>query len=288
MLILGRRANQSIVFPNCGITVRILDVNGRVAKIGIEAPRRIEIMRGELAAVALSQDSHTQIGNAEYSIEPDDSLENEQTLLQCSQRLAEIKNGLHTFQQLRAAGDESKADSVLAELLSDIANLDKDWLEAKWDIETGRDCEAIKHNSVSEPSTTYRCAPNSPETKHVLIVNDATDRNSLLVPTSSFQGFQTCTVNNVLLAKNTFSAREPFDVVVCNCGQESGANEGLVRSLRSLTAYDQTTILVVDDTANMLEKIHSANRLGIDGWLASPLAPNDLWNHLIESYRIER
>ena len=46
MLILGRRENQSIVFPNCGITVRILDVNGRVAKVGIEAPRSVEIMRG--------------------------------------------------------------------------------------------------------------------------------------------------------------------------------------------------------------------------------------------------
>jgi sRNA-binding carbon storage regulator CsrA len=41
MLILGRRAEQSIVFPSCGIVVRMLSINGRVAKVGIEAPENI-------------------------------------------------------------------------------------------------------------------------------------------------------------------------------------------------------------------------------------------------------
>ena len=48
MLILTRKEDQSVVFPNCGIVVHVLSVKGRTIKLGFEAPKDIEVLRGEL------------------------------------------------------------------------------------------------------------------------------------------------------------------------------------------------------------------------------------------------
>jgi len=49
MLVLGRKAGQSLVI--CGnIVVTILEVDGDRVKVGVEAPREVSVLRGELHA----------------------------------------------------------------------------------------------------------------------------------------------------------------------------------------------------------------------------------------------
>ncbi|TWT50213.1 Polar-differentiation response regulator DivK [Rubripirellula amarantea] len=48
MLVLSRRAQQQIVFPGLGITLSVLQVRGRIVKLGIEAPRHVKIKRNEV------------------------------------------------------------------------------------------------------------------------------------------------------------------------------------------------------------------------------------------------
>lgn len=49
MLVLTRQPNQDIVIPTFDITVKVLSVQGGKVRIGIEAPRDIAILRGEVA-----------------------------------------------------------------------------------------------------------------------------------------------------------------------------------------------------------------------------------------------
>jgi carbon storage regulator CsrA len=49
MLILSRRTDQKIVFPTLDITLNVLKIRGGVAKIGIDAPREIPILREEVS-----------------------------------------------------------------------------------------------------------------------------------------------------------------------------------------------------------------------------------------------
>ena len=52
MLVLSRRANQSIVIgPD--IIVRVLDIRGDQVRIGVEAPRSVTVHREEVAAEIL-------------------------------------------------------------------------------------------------------------------------------------------------------------------------------------------------------------------------------------------
>lgn len=48
MLVLSRKAQQQIVFPGLGITLSILQVRGRIVKVGIEAPAEIAVKRREV------------------------------------------------------------------------------------------------------------------------------------------------------------------------------------------------------------------------------------------------
>lgn len=47
MLILSRKINESIVVAD-NIEIKIIDVNNRVVKIGIEAPRSVSVHRKEV------------------------------------------------------------------------------------------------------------------------------------------------------------------------------------------------------------------------------------------------
>lgn len=49
MLVLTRRAQEQIVFPELGITVEVNRISGNRVRLGISAPDDIKIVRGELA-----------------------------------------------------------------------------------------------------------------------------------------------------------------------------------------------------------------------------------------------
>ena len=48
MLVMSRRKDEKIVFPGIGITITLVNVRGNTARIGIDAPREITILRDEV------------------------------------------------------------------------------------------------------------------------------------------------------------------------------------------------------------------------------------------------
>lgn len=133
MLILGRKADQSIVFPSCGITIRILQVNGRVAKIGIEAPEQIAIARGEVLnqyEPALNVDSQNEA----------DSLTRFRT------QLEEVKN-------LRERGFDDKSDRLLERILLELNTLDRPATETAGSVSEAATTYSI-HSAQSNPALT--------------------------------------------------------------------------------------------------------------------------------------
>lgn len=48
MLVLSRRAEERIVFPELGISVIVKQVRGKTVTLGIDAPQEIRVLRGEL------------------------------------------------------------------------------------------------------------------------------------------------------------------------------------------------------------------------------------------------
>src|SRR5207237_7467962 len=50
MLVLSRRPEEKIVFPQSGVVVHVLGVRGNSVRIGVEAPREVKVLRDELSA----------------------------------------------------------------------------------------------------------------------------------------------------------------------------------------------------------------------------------------------
>ncbi len=284
MLILGRRINQSIIFPNCGITVRILDVNGRVAKIGIEAPRSVTIMRGELAIAAQGGSTHSSTfekNSLEYK--QNDAPEKELPVMQFAQRLAEIKACIHLFQQRRAAGDEAGADQVLGDLLTEISDLDSDCLKGISEASTSLEQSHTEY--VSESMTHYEIGRTDPI--QILIVNEPNCLTGAPLPLGTFHGCHLCTVNNRPTALKAIESHEHFNYVVCNGSPLAFDELELVRTIRSNRRLDNTKIFMTSEVANAMERLELSKTYRIDGWLTRPLIMHDLWKHIVESEQIE-
>lgn len=65
MLVLSRHAQQQITFPGLGITLKILQVRGRIVKVGIEAPDSIRILRSEACDPGHQQSTDSNLSSAE-------------------------------------------------------------------------------------------------------------------------------------------------------------------------------------------------------------------------------
>lgn len=49
MLVLSRRTDEQILFPELGITIKVIKTKGNQVRLGISAPESIKVLRGELA-----------------------------------------------------------------------------------------------------------------------------------------------------------------------------------------------------------------------------------------------
>jgi carbon storage regulator len=57
VLVLSRRLHESIVLPGLNVTVRVVAIQGGQVRIGIEAPRDVEVFRAEVLGRELAADN---------------------------------------------------------------------------------------------------------------------------------------------------------------------------------------------------------------------------------------
>lgn len=61
MLVLSRRANEEVTFPELGISLKVIQVKGSTVRLGIKAPREIRVLRGELNCQDQWQDLEVEV-----------------------------------------------------------------------------------------------------------------------------------------------------------------------------------------------------------------------------------
>lgn len=103
MLVISRRPEQTVEFPNLGISIRIVRVAGQIVRIGIDAPDDVAIVRGELGT-----------GQKEKPAKSEHQRRN---------RLNKVTLALHLARQQCAAGKAELAEKTLALALEQLSQL---------------------------------------------------------------------------------------------------------------------------------------------------------------------
>lgn len=111
MLVLSRRARQRVVFPHLGISISVLQVRGRIVKIGIEAPDSITVLREEVLSASAAEPETSDIEVSEHQ------RRNEINLLQL--RLLALQSRIDR-------GEIIAADSIVGDCLQNIHELDRE------------------------------------------------------------------------------------------------------------------------------------------------------------------
>jgi carbon storage regulator CsrA len=102
MLVVTRRVNEKIVFPSIGITIQLLKVSGLTARVGIDAPPQIKVLREEVAPNGKHQDVPRQHDHARANA------------------LSKVTLGIHLARKQWEAGHAEEAGRTLDQALENL------------------------------------------------------------------------------------------------------------------------------------------------------------------------
>lgn len=88
MLILTRREQETVCFPGLDITVKVAKCGAGTVRLGIDAPRQIRVVRGELAPLAPAAEAKWQMRSGTLA-SPAESPQTHLEQVQLALRLAE-------------------------------------------------------------------------------------------------------------------------------------------------------------------------------------------------------
>jgi carbon storage regulator CsrA len=181
MLILSRRENEKILFPNLGVTVGIVRIRGNAVRVGIEAPEGVRVLREEIADEQALQASRA-------AFDPLRKLRHE-----LRNRLNTANLALHLVQKQMETGKSHDAESALRKALEELHVLDREIGEKTRSFNRKN---AVRH--------------------HALVVEDNANERELLAGCLRLYGFDVDAVEDGLSALHFLEQRQGARIASCS------------------------------------------------------------------------
>jgi carbon storage regulator CsrA len=236
MLVLTRRANETIVLPGPKVTVRVLSTKNNAVRVGIDAPPEVAVLRGELF------DREKQRPQAETT-EPVCGLAN--------RRVETARVGLAEAQRLLACGKSAEAADTLARIDEDLALLER---------RLGGDPAA--HTEPGGP-------------RRALLVEDNANERELLALFLRNAGLDVDTAGDGSDALDYLHTHVRPDVVLLDMGLPRCDGPSIVRQVRGDPAYAGLKIFAISGHGPDEYSIAQGPG-GVDRWFSKPVDPVDL------------
>ncbi|KAA0138990.1 response regulator [Gimesia chilikensis] len=233
MLVLSRRPDQKIVFPSIGVTINVLKVRGGVAKIGIDAPRELEILREEVA---------TNQGGATSSADRPSMLVNK-SQHDLRNRLNTARLAVYLAQLQIHQGDNAEAAKTLETV-----------------VEGFKEAEKIM------------AAQRSPQKLRALLVDDDRNERELLASCLKSFGYDVETAGDGVEALEYLQEHQLPDVVLLDMAMPVCDGPLAVRHIRETPWMRNLKVFGVSG-ADPGEAGVAIGPEGVDGWFKKPLDP---------------
>jgi len=256
MLVLSRKQNQTVVFPNLGITVEILRTAGKTVQVGVEAPRDVQILRGELTANSgASLDSSTAQSKSHSKAQHE-----------MRNRLNKANLAIKLLQKQIAAGRIEDAETSLAVALEAFGEMEQ--------------MVTTPAPFKSSPGLATSSTSPGPKRKRALLVEDDPNERVLLAAYLRSSGFEVDTAEDGQEALDYLAHQKP-DAVVMDMEMPRLHGAECVKEIRSDHHFDDMKLFVVSGMEQRASNVLSGDR-GVQRWFQKPLSPEDLV-HALES-----
>lgn len=247
MLVLSRRRHESIVFPNLGVTVKLLRVERNKAKLGISAPPDVRILREEVdTGLEIQLPGLTQEGVSPTELH---SVRN---------RLNTVNLAVHLYQQQMSSGDFDAANVTFLQLVDDLESID----------------QGIR-------SQEERDMPDAIKSLRLLLVEDDARQRELLASYLTNRGCHVTTADDCESAVDYLETNACPDYVLLDLrlpGSDGAENVRRIRAARP-NANTAMKVFAVSGTAPEEFGIETGHR-GVDDWFPKPTNPEVLFRRM--------
>ncbi len=237
MLVMSRRCDEEILFPNLGITVKVLRMQGNRVRLGVNAPEEIDVIRGELVGETDGQ---------RRTSEADHKLRNELNGLVLATRM---------FQLQMERGLEDKAHQTYLEMLHKLKQLDASY-------------KPIVPFATSEPAAIG---------SHVLVVEDDANERELLAGLLRMEGCEVATAGDGVDALDHLAEVEQRpDVVLLDMHMPRVNGVETLSCIRANPQLKDLLVFGVSGRTPMDVGLTVGAPDGIDDWFQKPLNPVEI------------
>jgi carbon storage regulator CsrA len=235
MLVLSRRPNEKVVFPKLGVSLEILKVSGNTVRVGVIAPREIEIARGEIAEnfdpARRSQSSESQAALSHRR----------------RNQLNTAKLALHLMQRQLACGLHAEAEATLDTAIEEFSALEQGF--------TPRSRSAGSQAGAA---------------RQALVVEDDRNERALLAGLLRMRGFHVDEAADGRVALDYLESHEQPDVVLMDMGLPRLDGPATISAIRSNPARAGLLVFAVSG-ATPKEAHVAIGPSGVDRWFCKPI-----------------
>jgi carbon storage regulator CsrA len=249
MLILSRKPDETILFPNLGIKLEILQVNGKTVKVGIDAPREIAILRGELTEGAARLANLEKAAAADSKSSPSTRTERHEL----RNRIHMATMALQLLQKQLEAGLHDKAGGTLQKAIASLGMLDE----------------------MAVQPVEIRKSIRSSGTICALVVEDNANEREMLVGFLELCGYQAIGVSDGNEALDYLANHPKPDVVLLDVNMPNLDGPDTVTAIRSNPEYANIRLYMISGEDRSAFDVP----MGVDGiqqWFNKPLQPSQL------------
>ncbi len=235
MLVLSRRQNEKIVFPNLGISVEVVRIAGRAVRIGVNAPPEIRVAREEVAdKFEATLDIPNVMGRRMRH-----ALRN---------RLNTAALALQVLHRRLEAGQTEDAEPLIFKVFDELSAVD-----AQLDAEKKAESE-------------QRGIRN----RRALIVEDNANEGQLLAEYLRMSGYDVEIVEDGLKAISYLKKNEHPDLVLLDMCMPRLDGPKTITSIRCVTKWRGLKLFAVSG-ANQRDLGVETGPRGVDRWFSKPV-----------------
>ena len=249
MLILSRKESEKVVFPTLGITVELLRVRGNKARLGIEAPSEVPVLRDEL----------TGLQAIDFTTEESDQSKLRRLTHSMRTRLDKACGKLNQLHRRLEQNPDPLLEQLVMQVFQELNQLDK---------EAG--------GAVEDPQRTSGRA---------LLVEDDANIRELLGSYLQMSGFDVMLAADGQDALDYLCLHTAPDVVLVDMIMPRCDGPTFVRQIRADGQYEGLRLYAVSGTDPQTLGV-ATGPSGIDRWFAKPVDPEQLVQVLSDELRL--